>query len=951
MKKLYILLLFTTLTNIFAFSQSIENNIKDRLNDYFNSYVTNANIGECKLSDFNINHEKRTLIIFPNKNFGYQSFTPEKVETIYSKIKSILPGPTNYYNITIIADGKPIEDLIPNILLRRKDKSRELGKLEYKGNQWVKNISNEAYPTKGLNGRHIMVWQSHGKYFNIKENEWQWQRPNLFTTNEDMFTQSFVTQYLIPMMENAGATVFTPRERDWQRNEVIVDNDGGSTYIETPSKKSKWMTHNQKGFAQKYKMYNDNHNPFTDGTVRFTMTEKKAEKAFAQWIPYIPQSGEYAVYVTYQSLPNSIDNAKYLVFHKGGVTEFNVNQKIGAGTWVYLGTFDFDKGSNDYGMVVLSNQSKSKGVVCADAVRFGGGMGNIIRKGKISGLPRYLEGARYSAQWYGMPYDVYSPSRSTNDYNDDINTRGNATNYISGNSIYNPIHSGLRIPLDLSLGVHSDAGYSKEDSLVGTLGIYTTDTNNKVLNSGISRYTSRDFTDIVLTGLKKDISSEFNMDWKVRSMWNRNYSETRIPDIPAMILELLSHQNFADMKMGHDPRFKFTVGRSVYKSILKYLSSLHDKDYVVQPLPVKEFMIKEDKKKNRFLLSWKESIDINEPTAKATAYKVYTRVGYGGFDNGTIVDGNSYTFKAEPGLTYSFKVTAINKGGESFPSEILSAYKAKKSIGTILIVNGFNRLSAPHSVNDSIIQGFDLSEDAGMPYIKTSSFCGNQIVNDKRKMGDETSSGLGYSGNELEGKIIAGNSFDYPFIHGKAIQKYGRYSYVSTSVAAFENGGENLDKYFAIDYIYGAEKAPLSNVVQSLLSLYCQRGGNLFISGLNLVTATNTKSSNFNKEILKCDNGGSMHGINSGNISGIGTNFTIPVTLNEKIYCAESSDCIMPLSPAFSTFVYTPGNYSAGTAYKGKYRTFVLGFPLECVDGEDKKAAIMGAAINFFNSK
>ena len=46
-------------------------------------------------------------------------------------------------------------------------------------------------------------------------------------------------------------------------------------------------------------------------------------------------------------------------------------------------------------MVVLSNESKEKGVVCADAVRFGGGMGNIARGGETSGLPRYLEGSRY----------------------------------------------------------------------------------------------------------------------------------------------------------------------------------------------------------------------------------------------------------------------------------------------------------------------------------------------------------------------------------------------------------------------------------------------------------------------------------------------------------------------------------------------------------------------------
>lgn len=159
-------------------------------------------------------------------------------------------------------------------------------------------------------------------------------------------------------------------------------------------------------------------NPFLTGSARFTRTEKKKNKAFAEWIPTIPETGSYAVYVSYQTLPNSVSDAKYLVFHKGGVTEFKVNQRIGGGTWVYLGTFEFDKGSNDYGMVVLSNESSENGVICADAVRFGGGMGNISR-GTVSGLPRYLEGARYSAQWAGMPYEVYGGKQGTNDYADE----------------------------------------------------------------------------------------------------------------------------------------------------------------------------------------------------------------------------------------------------------------------------------------------------------------------------------------------------------------------------------------------------------------------------------------------------------------------------------------------------------------------------------------------------
>ena len=58
-------------------------------------------------------------------------------------------------------------------------------------------------------------------------------------------------------------------------------------------------------------------------------------------------------------------------------------------------------------------------------------MGNIARGGRTSGLPRYLEGARYSAQWAGMPYEVYAGRKGENDYTDDINTRSNAINYLS----------------------------------------------------------------------------------------------------------------------------------------------------------------------------------------------------------------------------------------------------------------------------------------------------------------------------------------------------------------------------------------------------------------------------------------------------------------------------------------------------------------------------------------
>ncbi|RGN35894.1 golvesin C-terminal-like domain-containing protein [Bacteroides oleiciplenus] len=947
-------------------AQDIEANVQERLAAFFREYTTTTvNIGTCRLDSFRIDYQKKKLAIYADDKFSYQPFRPETVDAIYRYLKQTLPGPVNYYDMTVITGGQAIEDLIPNLYRKgKKDKSRLYGGLEYKGNPWVTRTSRPYEINRGLEGKHIALWQSHGKYFINKTGEWGWQRPRLFCTTEDQFTQSFILPYVIPMLENAGANVFTPRERDTQKYEVIVDNDTpqNSLYLDIKSRKANWKQTELPGFAQRKQIYQDGENPFVSGSARFTNTEKKKNKAFAEWIPDIPETGEYAVYVSYQTLPNSVSDAKYIVFHNGGATEFKVNQQIGGGTWVYLGTFSFDKGKNDYGMVVLSNESKQKGVVCADAVRFGGGMGNIARGGETSGLPRYLEGSRYFAQWSGMPYPVYGGREGKDDMSDDINSRSKMINYLSGGSIFNPKEQGLGVPFEMAMALHSDAGASKEDKIIGTLGIYTTNFNDGLLASGTDRYASRDLSDILLTQLQRDIRSNYAIDWTRRSMWDRNYSETRLPAVPSTIVELLSHQNFADMRLGHDPNFKFTVGRSIYKAILQYLCNQHGKDYVVQPLPVSNFAIRFGNKKNTLELSWKGEEDLLEPTAKPREYIVYTRIGRGGFDNGVRVSSLSYTAKIEPGIVYSFKVTAANRGGESFPSEILAAYKAKKEKGRILIVNGFDRISGPAVIDTPTAAGFDLAKDPGVPYLYDISLCGAQTEFSRKQTGKE----LGRSSNEWEGIKIAGNIFDYPFIHGKAIQAAGDYSFVSCSDEAVENGNVPLEVYDIVDYILGLEKEdrqsnPASNMyyktfsspMQRALTAYCQSGGNLLVSGSYIGSDMNNSQGDreFTQNILKYAYGQSINDTQSGNINGLGRTFTIPRLPNEQAYPVTTPECILPTGAAFPVLTYVPGNQSAAIAYQGNYRTFIMGFPLESIEQETDRNAIMASILQFFQAK
>ena len=965
-----ILLCLLTLFLSPATAQEIEKAVEERLNAYFNAYETDCRIGTPALDSVRIDFDRRQLAIYASDNFSYQPFRPDNVQSIYRAVQARLPGPVYYFKTTLYTAGKAIEELIPNVYRERKerDKRRLPTHADYDGAPWVTNASRPYRIPQGLENRHLSLWHSHGKYYHNQRGEWLWQRPRLFCTTEDMFTQSVLLPYVVPMLENAGAIVYTPRERDIQKHEVVVDNDtpNGSTYLEANSKKASWGTTNRPGFAHRKATYRDGENPFTAGTCRLIAAEKprrrRATAAFAEWVPRLPEKGRYAVYVSYQTLPNSVDDAQYIVFHNGGATEFKVNQRMGGGTWVYLGTFEFDQGSNDHCMVVLTNRSNRRGVVCADAVRFGGGMGNIERGGSVSGMPRFLEGARYAAQWAGMPYEVYAPFGGEDDYSDDLNARSHALNYLSGGSVFNPHQTGLGVPLELNVALHTDAGRNASGAFIGSLGIYTTAFNQGMLNDGTDRYASRDLADLLLTQIRSDVEQSFRRPWTRRSLWNRNYSETRLPAVPSAIVELLSHQNFADMQLGHDPNFKFAAARAIYKGILRFVAGQHGEACTVQPLPVSHFALRFGKKKNTVELSWQGEDDPQEPSATPREYIVYTRVGQGGFDNGTRVDKPAYTAKLQPGVVYSFKVTAVNRGGESFPSEILSACRAKHEEGRVLIVNGFDRLSGPACIDTPREAGFAPMQDPGVPYLYTTAFCGAQ-ANFSREPDAKQGNDPGRSGSEWEGRTVAGNTFDYPFVHGKAIQAAGRYSFVSCSDETVEDGQAVLEQYDAVDLILGLEKESpadlkyyktFSSPMQRVLAAYCQSGGRLMVSGAYVGSdmAATQGNRDFTANVLKYAAGGSLTDRTSGRIRGLGRTPTIPRIANEQRYAVPSPDCLAPVGTAFAAMVYEPSRQCAAVAYRGTdYRTFVMGFPFESIEVEADRAALMASILHFLTEE
>lgn len=907
------------------------------------------------LVSYNLDDRRRTLNVQLSPSFAAQDFTASSVRFYYKRLAKALPRPYNKYKLTIMAGGLPIEQLVAGSKCE-KGMPNAWGKMEYEGAPWVMNDSRPYFVSHGLFDRHLSLWASHGRYYDGKKDRWKWQRPNLFGTTEDLFTQTIVIPYLIPMLENAGAVVFTPRERDWQKNEVIVDN-GGRGYVEDSGKET-WKTAQEKGFAYHAGTYRDGENPFTQGTARAVKATKKADVSWASYQPNIPQGGKYAVYVSYQSLKNSVSDAQYIVMHKGQRTVFKVNQQMGGGTWVYLGTFDFDRGTNEFNRVVVTNSSSESGVVTTDAVRFGGGMGNIERGGSCSGMPRCLEGARYSAQWAGAPYSVYSSKNGSDDYGDDINVRSNMTNWLAGGSTYVPTLEGKKVPIELSLAVHSDAGYTTvNDSIIGSLAICTTSFNDGRLNSGVSRMVSHDFADSLLTGLQRDISGKYRK-WTRRYLWDRNYSETRKPEVPSAIIETMSHQNFADMRRGLDPNFRFTLARSLYKTILRFVNGNHSVPSVVQPLPVSNFRI-ERNSSGGLRLSWIAEKDEQEPTAVPTSYIVYTSEDGIGFDNGTVVYTSSFDFEAKKGVNYCFKVTALNRGGESFPSETLAAYLSKSAHAKdILVVDGFSRLSGPAVVDDYSRQGFDLGSDIGVSYGLTAGWNGRQQCFDKSRAGSEGEGSLGYCGDELAGRFIMGNNRDGSVCHVKDIAMSGAYNVVGCSLEALDNNLVKLDHYNLVDIAFGLQRndghslvgyKTFSETLQSKLRSYAKSGGRILVSGAYVGSdMTQPHERSFMSDVLKTTFTGTDTNAGNNMVDGLGLSFDIIRQINDRHFPATSVDRIAACDGrSFAAMRYLDGS-TAGVAYDGTdYKSFVMGYPYECINNVRTRQQVMKGLLGF----
>ena len=164
-----------------------------------------------------------------NENLADYAWHKSDVKWFKNQLEELFPEGYEKYSVgKIYCKSLPLEELVTPEITNDGDKAKSEYRISRKKvTPLVSRVDGLTFD-KGMSGRHVALWQSHGRYYEAKTRRWEWQRAVDFMTCEDLYTQSYVLPFLIPMLENAGAYVMTPRERDTQRLEVVCDNDESS---------------------------------------------------------------------------------------------------------------------------------------------------------------------------------------------------------------------------------------------------------------------------------------------------------------------------------------------------------------------------------------------------------------------------------------------------------------------------------------------------------------------------------------------------------------------------------------------------------------------------------------------------------------------------------------------------------------------------------------------------
>ena len=139
-----------------------------------------------------VDASRKRVRIYTSVGLSYYPFREENLRAMRDSVRLLMPPEFRKADIELYSDKREVGELIPMAcrtgaeyrkLLRKKKIVPFTNRSE---RPLVTRSSAPVVPSQGLAGRHIALWQSHGRYFDQPQNRWKWQRSQLWQTCEDL---------------------------------------------------------------------------------------------------------------------------------------------------------------------------------------------------------------------------------------------------------------------------------------------------------------------------------------------------------------------------------------------------------------------------------------------------------------------------------------------------------------------------------------------------------------------------------------------------------------------------------------------------------------------------------------------------------------------------------------------------------------------------------------------
>lgn len=541
-------------------------------------------------------------------------------------------------------------------------------------------VSHPGRADGALNGKAIYLSQCHGLIWYESLGRFSTQRPNLFSTIEDLHNPEAMSQVLTSYLENAGANVFTVKERDHNPVWTIVDNDDDTQRY---SEAGGGFTTHRRGWGTPTGAIPFGHNPFDAGTSR---RMPASEGGVASFTLTAPTTGMQAIYVSWVSGSDHAPDAHLRLTHGGGTIDRSFDQRVHGSTWQFLETLWLFEGE-EITIEWVGDSAHADRFISVDAARIGGGTGVVSRFGQTTSRPRWEEGATLSTQFNGAPRGVYDPF-STNNNGNDVAARSRWASWESPageDAIYLSWHS------------NASAGGAARGTVTY---IYEGGAGPPVTGSA-------SLATAVQGEMILSFQSFWSPTWQDRGVRSAPFGEVNPghnPKMPAALVELAFHDNAHDADYLKHPAFRRDASRAMYRGIVRYFAERDRVAPVFLPEPpVGLELVHSDNGELR--LSWQAG-PIGAPFGDApTSYLVQTSSNGYQFSEGFSVSGTSTVLDAVPGQTIYARVIATNDGGRSFASEVMAGRRSPDGYAPVLIVDAFDRFETGQLDWDTIPWG------------------------------------------------------------------------------------------------------------------------------------------------------------------------------------------------------------------------------------------------------